>query len=76
VEGSYLAWLNCRSLLRERGLARDESLLALRIEEEGRVRVSPGSGFGKEGAGYIRLNFACPRSILAEGLERIARTMR
>jgi cystathionine beta-lyase len=73
VEGSYLAWLDFRPLLRERGEGRDESELALRLEEEGRVRLSPGSGFGAEGAGYLRLNFACPRSILEEALGRLER---
>ena len=76
VEGSYLAWLDFRSLLEKRGLGPDEASLAQRLEEEGRVRLSPGSGFGKEGAGYFRLNFACPRSLLVEGLERMERTIR
>jgi cysteine-S-conjugate beta-lyase len=67
MEGSYLAWLDCRQ---------DDAALARRLEEEGRVRLSPGSGFGKEGSGFLRLNFACPRSILEEGLERAARILR
>ena len=51
----------------------DELPLARRLEEDGRVRLSPGSSvFGAEGAGYLRLNLACPRSMLAEGLDRLA----
>lgn len=72
LEGSYLAWLDMRALLAKRGEGGDERPLAERLEEEGRVRLSPGSGFGAEGAGYLRLNLACPRSILEEGLERAA----
>jgi cystathionine beta-lyase len=75
VEGSYLAWLDLRALLERRGEGSDEKPLAQTLEEEGRVRLSPGSDFGKEGSGYLRLNFACPRSILAEALERMARTI-
>jgi cystathionine beta-lyase len=75
LEGSYLAWLDLRSLLEKRGEGPDETPLAQRLEDEGRVRLSPGSGFGSEGAGYLRLNLACPRSILAEGLERMAWTL-
>jgi cystathionine beta-lyase len=75
VEGSYLAWLDLRVLLEKRGEGLGEALLAQKLEEEGRVRLSPGSGFGKEGSGYLRLNFATPRSILAEGLERMAKTI-
>ena len=67
VEGSYLAWLDFHT---------DDVALAKRLEESGRVRLSPGSGFGTEGAGFIRLNFACPRSILREGLTRMASILR
>ena len=67
VEGSYLAWLDFHS---------DDVALAKRLEEAGRVRLSPGSGFGAEGSGFMRLNFACPRSILQEGLTRLVRTLK
>jgi cystathionine beta-lyase len=76
LEGSYLAWLDLRALLARRGEGPSELSLANRLEESGRVRLSPGSGFGKEGEGFLRLNLACPRSTLEEGLERIARTIR
>jgi cystathionine beta-lyase len=75
LEGSYLAWLDFRALLAKRGEGPGEASLANRLEESGRVRVSPGSGFGREGEGFFRVNLACPRSILEEGLERIARTI-
>jgi cysteine-S-conjugate beta-lyase len=72
VEGSYLAWLDLRARLASPGEGRDEGPLAAALEDVGRVRLSPGSGFGAEGSGFMRLNFACPRSILAEGLRRMA----
>jgi cystathionine beta-lyase len=75
VEGSYLAWLDFRAFLLERGEGSDDSALARKLEEEGRARLSPGSGFGAEGSGYLRLNFACPRSILEEALDRVDRTL-
>ncbi len=31
----------------------------------------PGATFGRGGAGFVRLNFGCPRSQLAEGLDRM-----
>jgi len=35
--------------------------------------VNPGTMYGPEtGKGYIRINIACPRSQLMEGLRRIA----
>ncbi len=30
-----------------------------------------GATFGRGGAGFVRLNFGCPRSQLAEGLDRM-----
>ena len=76
VEGSYLAWLDFRAFLRARGKEADDVELARTLEDSGRVRLSPGSGFGTEGSGFIRLNFACPRSILEEGFGRVADCLR
>jgi cysteine-S-conjugate beta-lyase len=73
LEGSYLAWLDFRAVLERLGL--DDTRLEKKLEEEGRVRLSPGSGFGAEGRGWMRLNLACPRSLLEEGLERAARVI-
>ena len=33
------------------------------------------SGYGPGGEGFIRLNIACPRTLLVEGLERMARVL-
>ena len=63
-EGTYLAWLDCRDLNLE--VQPHEFFL-----DEARVSLSNGEFFGPEGAGHVRLNFACPRAILAEALERM-----
>ena len=76
LEGSYLAWLDLHAVLLKRGESSDERPLAAMLEEKGRVKLSPGSGFGATGAGYLRLNLACPRSLLAEGLKRITETIK
>ena len=76
LEGSYLAWLDVRASWKSGERATPTYPSARELEESGRVRLSPGSGFGFQGSGYLRLNFACPRSILAEALERVARTIR
>jgi cystathionine beta-lyase len=40
--------------------------------EKAKVWVNPGTMYGEEsGEGYIRINIACPRSRMMEGLERI-----
>jgi cystathionine beta-lyase len=63
-QGTYLAWLDCR----EAGIEGDPVDFFL---EKGRVGLSKGAVFGPGGEGFVRLNFGCPRSLLAEGLERM-----
>jgi cystathionine beta-lyase len=42
-----------------------------RLESEAKVKITNGSMYGKAGAGYARINAACPRKLLLEGLNRI-----
>ena len=65
TEGTYLVWVDFTSL----GL--DKDALQLLMMEEARVFLDEGYIFGQEGEGFERINIACPRSILAEALERI-----
>jgi cystathionine beta-lyase len=64
VEGTYLAWLNCRGL----NLQEIPSAFFLR---EARVALFDGTLFGSGGGGFVRLNFGCARATLKQGLERI-----
>ena len=66
LEGTYLAWLDCRAA----GVLSSE--LAGRLESAG-LRLSAGTLYGSAGEGFMRLNLACPRALLAEGLERMER---
>jgi cystathionine beta-lyase len=63
-EGTHLAWLDCR----ESGI---EGSPGDFFEKEAGVVLNDGSWFGKGGQGFVRLNFACPRSVLKDGLTRI-----
>lgn len=65
VESTYLAWIDCREL----ALA-DDSLAALMIDNA-KVYLDDGTMFGPEGAGFVRINLACPRSVLEQALDRI-----
>ncbi len=66
-EATYLAWLDCREL----GLEDP----AVFFREEAKVALNDGASFGDSGAGFVRLNFGCPRPLLQEGLERIAASL-
>ncbi len=66
MEGTYLAWVDCSSL----GDTSEE--IEERLMKENKVWVNAGSMYGKEGEHFIRINMACPRERLEEGLRRIA----
>lgn len=69
-EATYMVWLDCRELgMTEQEL---EAFFLHRVK----IAVNLGSTFGTGGAGYVRLNFAEPRSVLAEVMERLDRAVR
>jgi cystathionine beta-lyase len=67
LEGTYLVWIDCRAS----GISSD--VVALRLQEQQHLMVNSGTMYGPGGEGFIRLNIACPRALLADGLERMAR---
>ncbi len=64
-EGTYLVWLDFRKL----AMAHEE--LEKFIQNEAKLALDEGYIFGDGGKGFERINIACPRSILQEGLERL-----
>lgn len=64
-EGTYLVWVDCS------GLELEPAARKALFMQEAHVYLDEGSLFGVEGAAFERFNIACPRSILAEALERI-----
>jgi cystathionine beta-lyase len=45
------------------------------LAQKARIAVNPGYWFGREGAGYARMNIACPRVILEDALARLAQAV-
>ena len=64
-EASYLTWVDCSAL----GLGDDPAQCFL---ERGRVALSSGLDFGREGAGFVRLNMGTSSAILTEIVTRMA----
>jgi cystathionine beta-lyase len=64
-QGTYLLWLDCRDL----------KLIDVKLREffvhQAKVGMNPGTVFGKNGSGFMRLNIASPRQVLADALGRI-----
>jgi cystathionine beta-lyase len=69
-EGTYLAWLDCR------GLGLNQPDLRNFFVRKARVGLNDGLAFGKQGEGFMRLNFGCPRETLQNGLERIEKAVK
>ncbi|MBA3027573.1 MAG: putative C-S lyase [Desulfobacteraceae bacterium] len=65
TEGTYLVWLDCRSL----HMSSQE--LDTFFKEKARLWLDDGPMFGQGGEGFQRINIACPRSTLTEALSRI-----
>lgn len=59
--------------LRALGIGSDAT--TLRLQEGQKLMVNSGTMYGPGGEGFIRLNIACPRTLLADGLERTARVL-
>jgi cystathionine beta-lyase len=66
-EGTYLVWLDFRDC----GI--DPSRLCDFVREDAKVALDEGMKFGSKEVGFERINIACPRVTLANGLERIAK---
>ena len=71
LEGTYLAWVD----IRKSGLT--ANALTEKLLREGKVQVNSGVIYSKnDGEGYIRINLACPRATLQEGLKRIVSVLK
>jgi len=68
-EATYLAWLDCRAI--GDGDTPHELFL-----HEGRVALEPGTHFGAEGSGWVRLNYGTSEAILDEAVNRMAAALR
>lgn len=71
LEGTYLVWVD----VRPSGLTSDE--VTEKLLKEGRVQVNSGTMYGQTtGEGYVRINIACPRATLIEGLKRMVNVLK
>lgn len=69
-QGTFLLWLDCREL----GIA-PEKLNQFFVREAG-IAFNDGIVFGPAGYGFQRMNIGCPRSMIKEALERLAKALK
>ncbi len=68
-EATYLLWLDCS------GITKDGGELAAFIRRDSGLYLTEGEEYGACGRQFIRLNPACPRERLMEGLERLEKSL-
>jgi len=68
-EGTYQVWLDFRKL----GL--DVHALRALLSQKAGIGLNAGYGYGREGAGFARMNIATQRIVLTEGLERLKKAL-
>ena len=66
-DATYLLWLDLTSL----GVTSNDAYT--KIRENTGLFLSKGSVYGKCGDGFLRMNVACPRDYVYDGLERLKR---
>ena len=69
MEGTYLAWVKVKDCA-------DVDTYCNDLLQRAKVWLNPGTMYGAEsGRGYLRINLACPRTLLTEALERISKVI-
>lgn len=69
-DATFLGWLDCR----DARIPEDQSPHQFFLSEA-QVALNDGATFGTGGDGFVRINFGCPRSTLAEALQRMERAL-
>lgn len=69
-DATYLLWLDCSLITGDGGA------LAAFIRRDSGLYLTEGEEYGEPGKSFIRLNTACPRERLREGLERLERSVK
>lgn len=63
-DATYLLWIDYRLT----GLSEEEMMELLL--HKGKLALEPGSKYGESGRGFMRMNIACPRKTLEDGVDR------
>ena len=64
-QATYLAWIDLSAY------EDSQESIHQKLIHHGKIALNDGKMFGQGGQGYVRLNFACPKQTLYEGLNRI-----
>ncbi|MCU7619299.1 pyridoxal phosphate-dependent aminotransferase [Chryseobacterium sp. PBS4-4] len=65
LQATYLVWLDCSFFNKT-----SDELSKILLDEE-KLWINSGTMYGKAGEGFLRINIACPRELLVDGLKRL-----
>ncbi len=65
MEATYLAWVDFSGT----GMTREE--FTQRVQQDAKIAVNHGPTFGTGGENFLRFNFATPRTVVKEAVERM-----
>jgi len=68
-QATYLVWLDCRQLCKDFGFSQAD--LEEFILKKAKLGLNPGRSFQKDLEGFMRINTACPRSVLEKALKQL-----
>ncbi len=68
-QGTYLLWIDYRDM------AIDEKVMMQRLLEIGQLALEPGTKYGEEGRGFLRMNVACSFETVKDGVSRFKRAL-
>lgn len=68
MQATYLQWMDCRKIEPDPKKLEDKLCEAL-------VFLDQGTDFGEEGAGFVRMNLACPKQVMLDALERMKKAL-
>ncbi|WP_294609827.1 MalY/PatB family protein [uncultured Bacteroides sp.] len=70
LEGTYLVWVDCSALR-----ISSVEIVDLLLKKE-KLWLNEGTMYGEAGEGFVRINIACPRQVMLEGLEKMRKGLR
>jgi cystathionine beta-lyase len=70
IEATYLAWLDCR------GMGLSDRVLREFFIKEAKLGLNAGLSFGREGSGFMRLNFALSYAKMSQIIQRLEKALK
>jgi len=68
-DATYLLWIDYR------GTGLSEKEIMDKLLNKGEIALEPGTKYGENGRGFLRMNVACPRTTIEDGVQRFIKAL-